>query len=102
MVGERNARVFEPGEDAPVALIERALRSGDAEPGNDLLDQLAFLLGRKMGPGPAMRISWREMWLRWRDFLESGITSRPRHNRSFCRRRGGSTRFVRPLRRETW
>ena len=49
MVAEGQLRILEPGEDAAVALVERALGSADAKARHDLLDQLALAVGRKGG-----------------------------------------------------
>jgi hypothetical protein len=40
MVSERRAGLFEPGENAAVALVERALRCSDGQARNDLVDEL--------------------------------------------------------------
>ena len=42
MIAERLPRVFEPGENAGVALIEHPVGRADLQPGDDLFDQLSF------------------------------------------------------------
>src|SRR4051794_27718308 len=49
VVAERLARILEPGEDAGVTLVQRALRRGDPQPRDDLIDELTFTRCRQCG-----------------------------------------------------
>ena len=47
MIAERLARIFEPGEDAGIALVEDSLGRADLEPRDDLVDKLPLAAWRK-------------------------------------------------------
>ena len=49
MVAEGQLGLLEPGEDAAVALVQRAIGRADAKARHDLVDQLPLLFGREGG-----------------------------------------------------
>ena len=49
MIAERLLRLFEPGEDAAIALVKNAIGRSDVQPGDDLVDQLALAARRQGG-----------------------------------------------------
>ena len=49
MVAERLPRLFEPGENAAIALVKRAVRRADLEARDDLFDELSLAVWRKAG-----------------------------------------------------
>ena len=47
MIAERRLGILEPGENPAVAVIEGAVACREPEARNDLLDELAFAVGRE-------------------------------------------------------
>src|SRR5579872_1949932 len=47
MVSERLLRLFEPGENAAIALVQDALRRADLKARDNLVDELAFAVRRQ-------------------------------------------------------